>query len=140
MLDLLSSDLIEKDLKAKLVGISVGYARGTLNPFGASLKLDNPTNNCNDLTDNILYLYEKGVSKDTPIRKVNITMGNLITFEMEQLNLFKPSLTTEEKNLNNAILSIKNKYGKSSVLKGINLKEEATTKDRNKLIGGHNAN
>ena len=59
---------------------------------------------------------------------------------MEQLNLFKPSLTTAEKNLNNAILSIKNKYGKSSVLKGINLKEEATTKDRNKLIGGHNAN
>ena len=140
MVDLLSSDLIEKDLKAKLVGISVGYARGTLNPFGASIKLDNPTNNCKDLTDNILYLYEKGVSKITPIRKINITMGNLISFEMEQLNLFKPSMTAEEKNLNDTILNLKNKYGKSSILKGINLKEEATTKDRNKLIGGHNAN
>ena len=72
------------------------------------------------------------------MENVNILLGT--SFEMEQLNLFKPSMTTEEKNLNDTILNLKNKYGKSSILKGINLKEEATTKDRNKLIGGHNAN
>ena len=37
-----------------------------------------------------------------------------------------------------AILNIKKKYGKNAILKGMNLEEKATTKSRNKLIGGHN--
>ena len=37
-----------------------------------------------------------------------------------------------------AILNIKRKYGKNAILKGMNLEEKATTKKRNKLIGGHN--
>ena len=62
-------------------------------------------------------------------------------YDIEQLNLFKDSNESiEEANLNKALLGIKNKYGKSSILKAVNLKEEATTRDRNKLIGGHNAN
>ena len=34
---------------------------------------------------------------------------------------------------------IKNKYGKNSILKGMNLEEGATAKDRNAQIGGHKA-
>jgi len=37
------------------------------------------------------------------------------------------------------INSIKNELGKNTILRGINLEESATTKTRNKLIGGHNA-
>ena len=43
----------------------------------------------------------------------------------------------EEKQLQKAILQIKKKYGKNSVLKAMDLQEEATTKDRNQQIGGH---
>ena len=32
-----------------------------------------------------------------------------------------------------------NKYGKNAILKGMNLQNKATTKMRNKLIGGHNS-
>ena len=36
-------------------------------------------------------------------------------------------------------LTIKNKYGKNAILKGMNLEEGATGKDRNEQIGGHRA-
>ena len=45
----------------------------------------------------------------------------------------------KEKNLQQAILSLKKKYGKNAVLKGMNFKEGATMIDRNGQIGGHKA-
>ena len=45
----------------------------------------------------------------------------------------------KEKNLQKALLEIKSKYGKNAVLKGMNLEEGATAKDRNAQIGGHKA-
>ena len=44
-----------------------------------------------------------------------------------------------EKEVQKAIISIKNKYGKNAILKGMNLEEGATTKVRNRQIGGHKA-
>ena len=45
------------------------------------------------------------------------------------------------KSMNNqkTILMIKNKYGKNSILKGMNLEDGATTIERNRQIGGHKA-
>ena len=37
------------------------------------------------------------------------------------------------------MLSIKQKFGKNAILKGISLEEGATAKDRNNQIGGHKA-
>ena len=36
-------------------------------------------------------------------------------------------------------MEIKKKYGSNAILKGMNFEEGATTKDRNKSIGGHKA-
>ena len=38
-----------------------------------------------------------------------------------------------------AMLNIKKKFGKNAILKGMNLEEGATAKDRNEQIGGHKA-
>ena len=38
-----------------------------------------------------------------------------------------------------AVLEIKKKFGKNAVLKGMNLEEGATARDRNSQIGGHKA-
>ena len=38
-----------------------------------------------------------------------------------------------------AILEIKKKYGKNAILKGMNLEDGATARDRNAQIGGHKA-
>ena len=62
----------------------------------------------------------------------------------EQLNLFsdcekEKQIEQDEKKIQNAILDVKEKYGKNAILLGINLLEGATTIKRNKQIGGHKA-
>ena len=47
--------------------------------------------------------------------------------------------TKEDDKLQRALLNIKTKYGKNSILKGMNLLEDATAKKRNQDIGGHSA-
>ena len=44
-----------------------------------------------------------------------------------------------EKKMQQAMLSIKKRFGKNAILKGMNLEEGATAKDRNSQIGGHKA-
>ena len=44
-----------------------------------------------------------------------------------------------ERKLQRAVLDIKKKYGKNAILKGMNLEEGATAKERNNTIGGHRA-
>lgn len=45
----------------------------------------------------------------------------------------------KERKLQEAMLSVKKKFGKNAVLKGMNLQEGATTIERNRQIGGHKA-
>ena len=45
----------------------------------------------------------------------------------------------KEKSRQKAVIGIKRKYGKNAILKGMNLEEGATAKDRNEQIGGHKA-
>ncbi len=44
-----------------------------------------------------------------------------------------------EKKMQKAMLAIKKKFGKNAILKGMNLEEGATARDRNSQIGGHKA-
>ena len=44
-----------------------------------------------------------------------------------------------EKKVQKAILDIKKRFGKNAILKGMNLQEGATAKNRNETIGGHKA-
>ena len=45
----------------------------------------------------------------------------------------------KERKLQEAVLSVKKKYGKNAMLKGMNLQEGATSIERNRQIGGHKA-
>ena len=45
----------------------------------------------------------------------------------------------DEERIQEAMLSIKEKYGKNAILRGTNFREGATARDRNKQIGGHKA-
>ena len=61
----------------------------------------------------------------------------------KQLSLFDEEKIevdlSQEKKLQSVTLDIKKKYGKNALLKGTDLQEGATTRERNKMIGGHNA-
>ena len=45
----------------------------------------------------------------------------------------------KERQMQEAMLAIKKKFGKNAILTGTNLEEGATTKERNRQIGGHKA-
>lgn len=46
---------------------------------------------------------------------------------------------TRERKMQETILKIKHRFGKNSLLRGLNFDEGATAKERNKQIGGHKA-
>ena len=46
---------------------------------------------------------------------------------------------SKERRLQEAVLSVKKKYGKNAILKGTSLQEGATAMERNRQIGGHKA-
>ena len=63
---------------------------------------------------------------------------------IENLSVFffddrKRAEAEREKKLQHAMLDIKKKFGKNAILKGMNLEEGATARDRNNQIGGHRA-
>lgn len=58
---------------------------------------------------------------------------------MNQLIYLQIIKKEKKRKIQETILEIKNKYGKNAILKGMNLQNKATTKMRNKLIGGHNS-
>ena len=94
------------------------------------------------------------INKELLIRRVYITATHVIPEKeakegkaYEQLSLFtdfekeemeKQKLEKERK-MQEAMLSIKKRFGKNAVLKGMNLEEGATAKERNNQIGGHKA-
>ena len=58
-----------------------------------------------------------------------------------QLNLFTDQEKIDkERELELTMSNIKNKMGKNTIIRGMDLEEGATTILRNKLVGGHNAN
>ena len=127
------------------------HAHGTIN-------LKRQTSSTQILMDAVMELYDRIVDKDLLIRRINITANKLVDEHTvtnddayEQLDFFtdyeavKKQREKEEANLERerhmqeAMLNIKKKYGKNAILKGMNLQEGATAKDRNAQIGGHKA-
>ena len=107
-----------------------------------------------------MELYDEIMNPKLLVRRIAISANHVVcegteqnVQEYEQLNLFTDYGTQveqkkkeeeevaldREKRMQEAMLSIKKKFGKNAVLKGMNLQEGATAKDRNEQIGGHKA-
>ena len=104
----------------------------------------------------MIILFDRIINKDLLTRRINMCVCNLVDENcvekkpiVEQLDLFSDNSTKvnqkeksledekDEMILQNVLLNIKNKYGKNSILKGMNFEEGGTTIDRNSQIGGH---
>ncbi|MBR1700751.1 MAG: DNA methylase [Lachnospiraceae bacterium] len=127
------------------------HAHGTWN-------LAYPVSSTRILTEGAVGLYRCIVDAGLLIRKVIIAAGRvlpeseiIIKEQVGQLDLFTDYAQLErernaleqelerERNLQRAILTIKARYGKNAVIKGMDLLEGATTVERNEQIGGHKA-
>lgn len=104
-----------------------------------------------EIMDAITALYEQIVNPDLLVRRLTITACNVIsrntadTFACEeQLDLFTHSENNDiEKNREHkrqkTVLTIKKRFGKNAIVRGMNLEVGATAMDRNRQIGGHKA-
>ncbi len=127
------------------------HAHGTAN-------LDTKTSSTAKIMDAVLDLYERIVDKNLLVRRVYVTANRVVDkhtvsnqTEFTQMDLFtdyqalaekqkaEQTRMEKERRLQEAMLSVKKKYGKNAMLKGTNLQEGATTIDRNNQIGGHRA-
>lgn len=140
MVELLSLQLVEKELVSNNISLQVRYSKDTFKPTGGSMKLTICTNVFSKLLPYFLEMYDKTTNKEALVRGIGISFNNVTTVDNEYYDLFTdPEEVIKERKLAETINSIKHKYGKNSILKVMNLEEEATTIKRNKLIGGHNA-
>jgi len=139
MIDILTSRLRRNKKNTTVIGFGIGYSRDYGGGFYHSRKIPVPTNDASVIYEVCTNMLSK-FYEDYPIRKVSISLGGLVNNNTEQLNLFEDYETIRKKdNINNAVDSIKNKYGKNSILKASSLLKDSTARERNKKIGGHRA-
>lgn len=125
------------------------HANGTIN-------LDRYTSSTSEIIRAAMELFDRIVDKKLLVRRLSISANHLICeadapkkAAAEQMDLFTDyaardeqrkkaeAAQARERKMQEAILSIKKKYGKNAILKGMNLEEGATAQERNKQIGGH---
>lgn len=125
------------------------HAHGTIN-------LEHKTSSTKQIMKATMELYDRIINKNLLVRRVNVTANHLVEeskleddVKAEQLNLFtdyeaikrekeeEKSNEKRERNLQNAVINIKRKYGKNAILKGMNFEDGATTIERNGQVGGH---
>ena len=103
-------------------------------------KLHTRTNTFTELAEAFVSLYEKTTDKNTPIRRIGISLNRLEQASLKQLSLFEDNtLNQKEEKLERAMVFVKSKMGPNAILKGMNLEEGATAIDRNEQISGHKA-
>ena len=127
------------------------HATGTAN-------LERHTASTKLLTQAILELYGRIVDPKLLVRRISISANHVVREEdapkkdaAEQLDLFtdyaakqqkqaeEEAELAREKKMQETMLTIKKKFGKNAILKGMNLEDGATARDRNSQIGGHKA-
>ena len=116
------------------------------------------TSSANDLLEAVTTLYDRIVDRTLLIRRLSISANRLLREdeapkqdETEQLDLFTDYVAREEqqaeyeaehareRKIQKTMLRIKKKFGKNAILKGMNLEDGATARERNQTIGGHQA-
>ena len=74
-----------------------------------------------------------------PIRKVSIACLGVVPKVGIQLNLFNKEEIKKDDNINETVDNIKARFGKNSLLRASALLKDSTAMERNKKVGGHNA-
>lgn len=117
------------------------YGRLVPKPAHGSTRLDSPTNLGSQLQKAIVGLFDRIVDRNLTVRRITVTANRVIPDPgIMQVNMFTDTESLEkEKSLQDAVVGIKQRFGKNAVLKGTNFLEGATMRERNGQIGGHKA-
>lgn len=161
-------DLTEQKLACSRIGLAVGYEKpshsdlmntpraplnqnpllppssnrkdSALNSTGGERKLAHISQSIAFITQAFDQLFETTTHHNIPIKRINITLEGLHPESQITYSLFDNMPDKQrESSLQHAMLSVRKKFGKNSLLKGISLYESGTAQERNLQIGGHRA-
>lgn len=132
------------------------YGRKIPKSAHGTINLEYKTSANTIIMQKTLELFNKIVNRNLLIRKVNLTFAHTTKEDKtrkiyKQFDIFS-NIEEEENNkkielnrekndkiLQEIVLKIKDKFGKNSIIKAMDLEDGATTIDRNNQIGGHKA-
>ena len=139
---------------------TIGYqGETTKDPYGrlipkhahGTIHLDGYTNSVNQIREGFENLFDRIVDPKLLVRRFTLNACNLKS-ELTKSTVVQPSLfdnselyfqkALEQKKdaaMAKAMLDIKARFGKNAILKGMNLEEGGTMKERNMQVGGHKA-
>ena len=161
MTDSLSLDLVSKKVKTDQIVLAVAYdtasvenctgelvrdwyGRTVPKPSHGSVNLGRYSSSTSHILEAVMGLYDRIVDRNLLVRRLNVTANHILPDEKAAMEA-QPTLfaggtdDARERKIQESILQIKKKYGKNSILKGMNFEEGATAIERNGQIGGHKA-
>ena len=141
MTDVLVLDLVSKGLITGSVTLWIAYDHRYERPSShGTVRLTSLTNSSSTIMDEVDKLYQKITDRHTGIRRIEICANRVMPEGYLQYDLFTdPAAVEKEKNLQQAILDVKKRYGKNAIMRGANLLNCSTYRERNNQIGGHRA-
>lgn len=141
MTDNLVLDLFEKGMVTNSVTLWIAYDhRYEHEASKGTVKLSKPTNSSHKIIEAVEELYQKITDRHTGIRRLDVCANRIAPESYIQYSLFDdPIQTDKERHLQEAVLSVKQRYGKNAIMRGSNLLECSTYRERNNQIGGHRA-
>ncbi len=140
MADMLCLDLVDKGLVTKSITLYVGYANSQNLPASkGTVSLVTETSSARVILPEVEKMFERIVTyKWALVHRINLSFNNVVEEVYMQYDMFAdPAEREKERSIQKAVLGIKKKFGKNAILKGMNLEEGATTRERNHQIGGH---
>ena len=159
MTELLVLDMVRKHVVTDNITLDINYDRENVDngTYKGELQVDHygrfvpmhshgtanlgkHTSSTSIIIDALMELFDRIIDDELTVRRVTLSANNLKneSDNFEQLDIFTdPVKLEQEKRLQNAMLTIQDKYGKNAILKGTNYLEGATTRERNGQIGGH---
>ena len=153
-------NLADSDRRQSFQGMASRDYYGRTAPKGThgSVSLGGHTDSTQQILDAATTLFDQIVDHGLLVRRMYVVANHILPAaeaaapeETEQLDLFSlpeempekqetpPEVIEREQRRQEAILRIRDKFGKNAILRGMNLEEGATARDRNQQIGGHRA-
>ena len=133
------------------------YGRAVPKHAHGTARLPAKTSSARRIVNALLALYDEKVEPSLTIRRITVTVDRLVREDMvkaasaplKQLSLFEDAAAQEakeqaerdrqrrERKIQEAMLGIKQKYGRNAILSGASYLDGATGRERGEQIGGH---
>ena len=116
---------------------------GRIHPYHSkgTVRLRERTNSVSDVTAALLKQFDDVVHPRLLVRRLNISADDTVpSFGERQLSFFTDYAAQEkESRIQQAMLSVRQRYGSAAIFRGLNLQKGATALERSRQIGGHRA-